>query len=837
VKDFRRRILLVDDSKTFQALFQSEIASDDCDLVICNSGQEALDIIAGRYIDFVCSSYYLSDMDGLELCRRVRQLTKFVSKPFVLLTSVDDAQALTKALPAGVTDIFHKRDVAQLLAFIHRFPSKHARIEGRVLYVEDSDSQRAHLQGLMEWRGLKVDAFASAETAWQAFLAREYDLVVTDVVLDGAMSGLAFVNMIRRQTGARGDIPVLAVTAFDDKTRRIELYNLGVTEYIIKPVAEEELFVRIRSLLAMRDLQQAAERKRFQQQENQLGIMASVFANNNDAIIITDAEKRIVNVNAAFTRIIGYAPEEAIGLHPRPLLFGNTPTATYQQMRDQIIAKGGWQGELWGRRKNGELFPIWLSISVVPDASGRIANYVGIITDISERKASEERVRHLAHHDALTHLPNRLSLQERLKQALSFAWRHDKLIAVMLIDLDNFKTINDTLGHQVGDQLLIHVAQRLTEAVRTSDIVARLGGDEFVVVLPEIEDDTDAATVADKILLSVTRPYQVSGHDLRTSPSIGICMYPEDATEFDDLMKKADLAMYYAKAQGRSNYQFFTRELHYATMQRIALENDLRAALEGQLFELHYQPQIDLPSGAISGVEALVRWRHPERGLVPPADFISVAEETGLIIQLGDWVLREACRQLAAWQAAGILGLRISVNLSANQFLDPRLALRIAEILAETGVAAALLELEVTESVSMHSPTDTVKQMEALTAQGVTLSIDDFGTGYSSMTYLKLFPIRTLKIDRSFVQDIETDPNDAQICEVTVLLAQRLGLKTVAEGVETREQLQRLMAIGCEVIQGYLISKPMPADALAAFVRAHDPRAWAGGLKRTVPAD
>ncbi|MEW6163429.1 MAG: EAL domain-containing protein [Pseudomonadota bacterium] len=564
------------------------------------------------------------------------------------------------------------------------------------------------------------------------------------------------------------------------------------------------------------------------QTEETTRIMAQVFSNSNEAILITDANNRIIAVNAAFERLTGYTADDVIGADPKVLSTGNTPPDLYRQMWEALREHGGWQGELLDRRKNGETFPKWLSISVVRDATGQVANYIGSFIDISERKASEERVRHLAHHDALTNLPNRFSLHERLAQALGFAVRNRKLLALMMIDLDNFKTINDTLGHQTGDRLLIEVAQRLAQAVRTSDIVARLGGDEFVVVLPDIDTPADAAHVAEKILQTVARPYAIDGQSLRTSPSIGICLHPDDADSSNDLLKKADVAMYHAKAQGRANYQFFTDELQQATMARIAMENDLRAAIEAGEFELFYQPQLDLRTGRISGVEALLRWRHPERGLVSPADFIPVAEETGLIMPLGDWVLREACRQLAAWQAAGIADIRMSVNLSANQFLDPRLALRIAEILTDNAVAAAMLDLEVTESMSMRSPEDTVALMDALTHQGMSLSIDDFGTGYSSLSYLKLFPIRTLKIDRSFVRDIETDPNDAQICDVTVLLAHKLGLETVAEGVETPGQLKYLLSIGCERIQGFLISRPLPAPEVAAFIRAHQPLDWLG---------
>ena len=568
--------------------------------------------------------------------------------------------------------------------------------------------------------------------------------------------------------------------------------------------------------------------RRQEQANASLALLARVFSNSSEAIIITNADNRIIAANPAFTELTGYEEKEAVGRNPSFLSAGTSSRETYQKMWTEITTKGAWQGELWDRRKGGEPYPKWLSIAVVRDNSGQVSNYIGAFVDISERKASEERIRHLALHDALTSLPNRFSLNEQLTQTLAFAHRNGKQLALMMIDLDRFKYINDTLGHQTGDKLLVQVAQRLIQSVRSSDIVARLGGDEFVVVLAGIDSPADAAHVADKIATAVAAPYQIDDIALRTSPSIGICIYPDDATESGDLLKKADMAMYHAKSKGRNNYQFFTDDMHLAAVTRMAMENDLRTGIEQRQFVLHYQPQLDLRTGRLVGVEALVRWRHPARGLVPPMDFIPIAEETGLILPLGHWVMAEACRQLQEWRTKGIAHIRMSVNLSASQFLDKELPGRIRSILAETGLAAGYLDLEVTESMSMAAPSETIAMMQALTADGLSLAIDDFGTGYSSLAYLKLFPIGTLKIDRSFVKDIETDPNDADICDVTVLLAHKLGLDVVAEGVETEAQLKYLLSIGCEKIQGYLISKPLPAAEAEDFIRNRPPMARLG---------
>ena len=567
-------------------------------------------------------------------------------------------------------------------------------------------------------------------------------------------------------------------------------------------------------------VQDISERKR---NDEHLRLLATVFSNSNEAIIVTDAENRIVATNQAFTKLTGYSQEEVLGQNPRILSAGITLPDVYRDMWACLEQTGAWQGELWDRRRDGEAYPKWLSISLVRDAAGQVQNYIGNFIDISEMKASEERIRHLAHHDTLTNLPNRFSLNEKLEQAVGLCQRTGMSLALMLIDLDRFKAINDTLGHHVGDELLIQVAKRLSATVRTSDIVARLGGDEFVVVLPDGADATDAAHVADKIVRAISAPYLINGQEQRTSPSIGICLYPDDATEIGDLLKNADVAMYHAKAKGRGNFQFFTEGMNAATTLRLSLESELRSGLERRQFVLHYQPQLDLRSGRLVGVEALIRWNHPSRGLIPPAEFIPVAEEAGIIDAIGDWVLQEACRQLSTWREAGLDPLRMSINLSTGQFLDKTLPARIAELLEAHGLHAGLLDLEVTESVSMASPDDTIKVMRALTGSGLSLSIDDFGTGYSSLAYLKLFPIRTLKIDRSFVKDIETDPSDADICDVTVLLAHRLGLEVVAEGVETEAQLKFLRSIGCEKIQGYLISPPVPAAQIEDLVRRHPP--------------
>jgi len=453
------------------------------------------------------------------------------------------------------------------------------------------------------------------------------------------------------------------------------------------------------------------------------------------------------------------------------------------------------------------------------DAQGKALLSTGTVQDITERKLAEAQISQLAYHDALTGLLNRFSLQSQLEQALSMARREQRALAVVFLDLDRFKSINDTLGHAMGDALLTDVAYRLRDNVRDSDIVARLGGDEFVVVLTEVDDATAAARVADKLLQALAERYPIGENELHSTASIGLAMYPNDGEDGDTLMKNADIAMYHAKSQGRNNVQFFTAEMNQAAVKRLMLEHDLRVAMETSQFELHYQPQVDSRDGRIIGVEALLRWNHPRDGLVLPAVFTPVAEETGLILPLGEWVLNEACRQRRAWRDAGLQGVTMAVNLSAHQLHSPTLLTQVAQALEKHGLAGADLELEITESVAMHNPDSSISQLKALRDLGVRLSIDDFGTGYSSLSYLKLLPIHTLKLDQSFVRDIETDVNDVAICTATIALAHSLGLAVIAEGVETEAQRVLLASHQCDFMQGYLFSRPLPADAALAFIQ------------------
>ncbi|WP_306605564.1 EAL domain-containing protein [Azonexus sp.] len=553
------------------------------------------------------------------------------------------------------------------------------------------------------------------------------------------------------------------------------------------------------------------------QVEESLQLYAKIFEHSGEAIMVTDHANRIIAVNPAFARQTGYTLNEIAGKNPKLLASGRTPQDTYQLMWAALQKSGYWQGELWDRNRNGGIYPKWAAISAIRNEQGGITHYIASFTDITDRKVAEERIEHLAHHDSLTGLFNRYNLEIRLSQSLLTAHREQSKLAVLFIDLDRFKVINDTLGHHIGDLLLIEVARRLRLCVRESDIVARQGGDEFVVVLNALDHLDRASAVAGKILHALAQPYHINGDRLHSSPSIGISIYPDDGEDAGTLMKNADAAMYHAKEQGRNNLQYFTAALNEAAGERLQLERELRVAIEQKQFELHYQPQF-VANGATFdrpfAVEALVRWRHPKRGLIPPIRFIPIAEETGMIEVIGEWVLQEACRQLALWKAEDIGPRRVAVNLSAHQLRNPQLVGNVAKALEHCGLQHGELELEITESVAMSDPASAIEKLQALRDLGVTLAIDDFGTGYSSLAYLKRLPIQVLKLDREFVRDIETDENDAAISAATITLAHSLGLKVVAEGIETEGQSRFLREHHCDFLQGYLYGRPEPASAL-----------------------
>jgi len=540
-----------------------------------------------------------------------------------------------------------------------------------------------------------------------------------------------------------------------------------------------------------------------------------VFQNAGNGILVTVPDTTIVDINRAYEEITGFRREDVINRKPNMTRSGRHGESYFREMWDALAKNGEWSAEFWDRRKSGEVYPCWVTINAITDDDGKLVNYVAVFKDVTHQKAAEEKLEQLAYFDPLTELPNRALFRDRLEHHIDLAERRHERFALLYIDLDRFKNVNDTLGHDAGDGLLVKVAKHLSSCVRRSDTIARLGGDEFTIILSEIDRRRDAEIVADTIIERLRRPLKLDGHEAYVGASIGIAIYPDDGTDFATLTKNADTAMYRAKDSGRGNHQFFSVEMNNANERRAALERNLRRAIEYEEFALHYQPIIDIREDQVVGFEALLRWQNPELGQVSPVEFVPIAEEVRLIVPIGEWVLRTACAQMRAWRDAGHGLLPVSVNLSAEQFQSSDLVAVIETILKAADLPPEVLSVEITETAVMADADRTIEVLEQLRTLGIRISVDDFGTGYSSLGYLKKYPIQAVKIDRSFVDGIDSDPDDAAIVESIISLAENLNLEVIAEGVETVEQRDFLARQNCRFVQGFYYSKPLPpAEAI-----------------------
>lgn len=551
----------------------------------------------------------------------------------------------------------------------------------------------------------------------------------------------------------------------------------------------------------------------FKSRETRLRLSAKVFDNSSEAIFITDPQGTILDVNTAFCAMTGYERSEALGRNPRMLKSKLHDQAFYRKLWQSLLNKGEWKGEIWDRRKNGEFCPMLLSINAVTDKSGRLTHYVAISTDISHQKQTEQELKQLAYYDVLTSIPNRFLFKDRFEHEINLAQRNNARLALFFLDLDRFKNVNDTLGHWAGDTLLQIIAARIQSCLRKSDTVARMGGDEFTIILPGLGGITDVTELARKLVNAMAEPVQINEHTVFVGVSIGIAIFPDDGDDFDTLTKHADTAMYAAKAKGRGIFQYFEAGMNEAAHQRLSLENALRLAIEREEFQLYYQPKADNTLSRITGAEALIRWKRPGFGMIPPNRFIAIAEESALIIPLGKWILKTAFLQANVW-AEQRPGFRVAINLSPLQLLADDFIAILDDILAETCTNPESIELEVTEGLVMHDIDKACERLQQIRARGIHIAMDDFGTGYSSLSYLQKLPIQTLKIDRSFIEAYNGNPDskEAAFIKTIVSLGQVLNMKVVAEGVETEPQLRLLQSYGCHEIQGYYLSLPLPAD-------------------------
>ncbi|MEW8026437.1 MAG: EAL domain-containing protein [Candidatus Thiodiazotropha sp.] len=679
-----------------------------------------------------------------------------------------------------------------------------------VLIVEDLPYDAELMALRLRDEGFDMDyTRVQGETAYMEALEKSPDLILCDWHLP-QFSGQRALSLLRQQNL---DIPFIIVSGGIGEEAAIDALRQGANDYVLKdrPARLGEAVKRVLVDKQLRMAHRIAEEK--------LRLADRAFQNTAEGITVTDVNGDIVSTNPAFEAITGYTHEEVMGKNPRVLKSGHHEPSFYRDMWDTLSKTGHWRGEIWNRRKNGDVYPEWLTISAVKDGNGETTHYVGVFTDISQIKEAQDQINFLAHHDALTRLPNRALFRERFDHALMHAQRESNSIALLFLDLDRFKTVNDTLGHPMGDQVLLKVSERMSQIIRASDTLARLGGDEFVLLLEEQTDAQHAAVVARKLIDLFSKPMIIGEHELVVTASIGITLYPNDGDDPDMLIRHADRAMYDAKQQGRNTYRFFTQALAEGALERLMMENELRRAINRNELILHYQPIVNLETQQLQGIEALVRWRHPERGVIAPGLFIELAEEIGIIGEIGQWVLRAACTQLAGWDRDGFKVPRISVNLSVQQIDREGLIALVSQELKNSGLSPERLELEVTESMLIRNPDLSRTVLSELKTIGVKIAIDDFGTGYSSLAYLKLLPLDRLKIDQSFVQDIGRDANDEAIVRAIIAMSKSLGLESVAEGVEKTHQAQFLKQEGSDLAQGYLYSRPLPADEIF--------RAWA----------
>jgi len=810
------QILLIEDDEDDYVLTRDLLA--DCEgfryqLDWVQNYEAGLFGIQQQKHDIYLLDYRLGAYSGLDLFYALEDLTRYA--PIILLTGQGDRDVDLAAMAFGAADYLNKNE------------------------LNTTTLERAIRYSLQQHK--IIGALAQSEERFRLLVEHAADALF----LHDQQGNIQDANQIACESlgYSREELLRMKITDFERGIPSQQFDHVWKQMTLDKPITLEGLHkhrnghcfpVEIRSgmfqyannhliISLVRDI---TKRK---QSEEKLRQAATVFDNTIEGIMITDPNGHIMQVNKAFCELTGYTASEVIGQNPKLLKSNKHPQTFYQAMWARLLKTGRWRGEIWNHNKQGELFAAWLTISSVKDTQQKISHYVGILFDITARKKAENRLQILANYDSLTELPNRLLFHERLAQAIRYADQSGYKVALLFMDLDRFKYVNDTLGHQVGDDFLKKVATRLREEVGKQGIVARLGGDEFTIIIEKVSSNKQVAQLAKHILNSFNQPFRLENHEVFINASIGISLYPDDGENIDTLLKNADAAMYKAKAHGCGHYQFFTEELAQHARRQLSLEYSLRRALEREELDIYYQPQIALTTGKIIGTEALLRWRHPQFGLLSPDKFIPIAEETGLIIPIGEWVLYTACQQNRKWLAAGLPCLDIAVNLSGLQFKENYTLKMVEQTLTETGLPHECLELELTETHVMRDPTLTCQILNALRDMGVHIAIDDFGTGYSSLSHLKRFPINKLKIDRMFVKDVLTDVDDAAIVTAVIAMAHSMNLRVLAEGVETIGQLQFLREQHCDEVQGHYCSVAVTANEVVYLLREKFPTAVALG--------
>ncbi|MBF0455991.1 MAG: EAL domain-containing protein [Magnetococcales bacterium] len=694
----------------------------------------------------------------------------------------------------------------------------------RILIVDDDTFLWNWLKDSLSLLDYEVEAAENGLQGIELFQKFTPDLVLMDAMMP-IMGGLEACQQIKALPAGK-NIPIIMMTGIkeDDETV-IQSFDAGCHDFVTKPINLTVLERRIHTILSgilSEEKLALSNRAALESISDQLKITSLVLEKATEAVLITDLGGTIQSVNPAFTTITGYSFKEAVGKKPNILRSEHHEESFYKALWEALFSQGSWRGEMWNRRKNGEAFPVMQNITAIQDKYGEITHFVSIFTDLTNCKKNQDNQDLITTHDPLTGLPDRHLYSEQVKQAALRAGRNGSKVAILLINMNSFRRVNDSMGYLQGDAVLKEIGSRLKGSIKSGDLISRLRGDEFGIVLVEIITLQDVTDTIQKLFQSLSCPFILQEHEIIITASIGVTLFPDDHQDIETLLQKTDRALSQAKEQEGNSFQFFTPDLDSQACQRLSMESNLRKALTNQEFTLFYQPKVDLISKKVVGTEALIRWFQPGRGTVPPVEFIPLAEESGLIIPMGNWILNTACQNAREWIENGACSLQVSVNISSRQFQDPFIIATLQEALEKSGLPASCLELEITESLVMGNVEEAIRILREFKDLGLKISMDDFGTGYSSLSYLKKFPIDILKIDQSFVRDLVHDASDAALVKAIISMGNNLGLTVIAEGVETVEQALFLRQEGCDMAQGYLYSKPIEKNLFAQFFREYN---------------
>ncbi|BCA80706.1 EAL domain-containing protein [Desulfuromonas sp. AOP6] len=800
-------VLIVDDERLMRTMLRDTLEAAGFGVVEASNGREAMERARQIHPDLIVLDVIMPDMDGFEVCSQLRKINEIRHLPILMVTASEEREVAERAYAAGATDFIPKPINAAHLRHHVRYM---LRASLNVEELRQKEQRLAHAQrlarlGNWEWERGEDRLRLSEE-------ARRILAVADDAVSLTLAAYLEHIHPREREAIRRGLDQLWQNGPPLDLDFR--LLRPDGTERFVHGQADRIVDAGGDAVRLVGTIQDISERKRI---EEKLTLAGKVFHSSGDMILITDMQGWVVDVNDTFCRLTGFRREKIVGWPLGDLLSGQHDSEFYRHIWQTVTDKGFWQGEVWSRRQDGESFPALVSVNAARSDGEENGHYVFSATDLSRLRETERQLHYLSHFDPLTDLPNRLLFLDRLQQSLVGENSHQGQVAVLFIDLDDFKEINDTLGSQTGDRVLQEVARKIKECIRASDTVARPGSDEFAVILREVVPGGDAASVAQKLVDSLSTPFAFVGREFYVTLSIGIALSDIDGTDPEELIQKAETAMVCAKEQGKNRYIFFSEAMNQQVQERLAMKTSLRRSLERDQFLLHYQPKFNSVTREFTGLEALARWQHPDRGLIAPAHFITLAEETGLIVPLGEMTLRKACRQNRQWQERGYHPFPVAVNLSAQQFGEQDLVDTVCRALRDTGLSPQCLELEITESVILQDTERAIDILRKLKNMGIRIALDDFGTGFSSLDYLRRFPLDVLKIDHTFVRGVVSSEQDAAIVRAIIAMAHSMRLKVVAEGVETEEQRVFLREQGCDEVQGYLVALPVPPEEVERF--------------------